>query len=195
MSRVLLLLCRGVEVYEAAAFHDVLGWSGAEGGEQVSVVTVGLQPEVRGTFGARMIPDRLLPSVTAADFEALAVPGGFEDYGYYEESYSRPVAELIRDFDRSSKPIASICVGALPLASSGILAGRRATTYHLGGGLRRRQLADFGAEVVDAPMVRDGNVISSSSPATAVDVAFDLLATLTGRLNAEHVRRQMGFLM
>ncbi len=193
MKQVLLLLCKGVEIYEAAAFYDVLGWSGTYGTEAVKVVTVGLQAEVQGTFGIRIIPDKLLSAVEAEEFEALAVPGGFEIYGYYEEAYSEPVANLIRCFEELGKPIASICVGALPLGNSGILQGRRATTYHLREGIRRKQLAAFGVQVVDEPIVRDGNVITSTSPATAMEVAFELLARITSKENANHIREMMGF--
>lgn len=193
MKQVLLLLCKGVEVYEAAAFYDVLGWSGEYGIEAVKVVTVGLQVNVHGTFGIRIIPDILLSDVNVDEFDALAVPGGFEVYGYYEEAYSEPVANLIRRFEELGKPIASICVGALPLANSGILKGRRATTYHLREGVRRKQLAGFGVNVVDEPIVRDGNVITSTSPATAMDVAFELLARITSSENSSHIREMMGF--
>jgi len=193
MKQVLLLLCKGVEIYEAAAFYDVLGWSGTYGTEAVKVVTVGLQPEVQGAFGIRIIPDLLLPAVKADEFDALAVPGGFEIYGYYEEAYSEPVADLIRCFNELDKPIASICVGALPLANSGILKGRRATTYHLRDGVRRKQLAGFDVDILDEPIVRDGNVITSTSPATAMEVAFELLAGITGNENSSHIREMMGF--
>jgi len=193
MKQVLLLLCKGVEIYEAAAFYDVLGWSGTYGTEAVKVVTVGLQPEVQGAFGIRIIPDLLLPAVKADEFDALAVPGGFEIFGYYEEAYSEPVADLIRCFNELDKPIASICVGALPLANSGILKGRRATTYHLRDGVRRKQLAGFDVDILDEPIVRDGNVITSTSPATAMEVAFELLAGITGNENSSHIREMMGF--
>jgi 4-methyl-5(b-hydroxyethyl)-thiazole monophosphate biosynthesis len=193
MKKVLLLLCRGVEIYEAAAFYDVLGWSGAYGTEPVEVVTAGLQEEVKGTFGIKIIPDKLLSSISVEDFDALAVPGGFEAYGYYEDAYSDTVAALIRRFQALQKPIAAICVGALPLANSGILRGRQATTYHLGEGLRRKQLAGFGANVVEQPIVHDENVTTSTSPATAMEVAFGLLAELTGEKNAEQIRHMMGF--
>jgi 4-methyl-5(b-hydroxyethyl)-thiazole monophosphate biosynthesis len=193
MKQVLLLLCKGVEIYEAAAFYDVLGWSGAYGTEAVKVLTVGLQPEVRGTFGIKIIPDLLLPAVKADEFDALAVPGGFETFGYYEEAYSEAVANLIRCFAELGKPIASICVGALPLANSGILKGRRATTYHLRDGVRRKQLVSFGVNVVDEPIVKDGSVITSTSPATAMEVAFELLAGITGNENSSHIREMMGF--
>lgn len=193
MKQVLLLLCKGVEVYEAAAFYDVLGWSEVYGTEAVKVVTVGLQPEVHGTFGIRIIPEKLLSAVKTDEFDALAVPGGFETYGYYEEAYSEAVANLIRGFAETGKPIASICVGALPLANSGILKGRRGTTYHLREGMRRKQLAAFGVDVLDEPIVKDGNIITSTSPATAMQVAFELLAGLTSSENASHIRKMMGF--
>jgi 4-methyl-5(b-hydroxyethyl)-thiazole monophosphate biosynthesis len=193
MKRVLLLIPHGAEVYETAAFHDVLGWASAEGCETIEVVTAGLQPEVTCTFGLRILPDALIGDLRLVDFDALALPGGFEEYGFYEEAFSTTVGEVIRDFDRRSKPIASICVGALPVAHSGVLTGRTATTYHLGDGRRRRQLAGYDVDVLDQPIVRDGNVLTSTAPATAVDVAFTLVEILTGRANADHIRSLMGF--
>lgn len=91
------------------------------------------------------------------------------------------------------KPIATICVGALPLAKSGALSNRRATTYNQMEGRRLRQLAELGACVVDEPVVQDGPFITSTSPATAVEVALRLLEELTGRENASTIRHRMGF--
>ena len=168
-TRVLLLIPRGAEILETAAFVDVLGWATTYGAEPIEVVSAGLAEEVRCTFGMRVRPDRRLDEVSVDHFDALAVPGGFEEHGYYEEAFSDEVGALIRDFDRQGKPIASICVGALPLAHCGVLRGRCATTYHLSGGRRRRQLEGFEVEVRDEPIVHDGNVITSTCPATAVD--------------------------
>src|SRR4030042_4870277 len=193
MKRVLLLLCNGVESYEAAAFYDVLGWSGTYGLKQVCVVTVGLQKEVQGTFGIKVITDKIISEINVDDFYALAILGGFEAYGFYEQAYSEPVANLIRQFDGLQKPIASICVGALPLAHSGILKGRQATTYHLDEGLRRKQLASFGVHVLDQPIVRDRNVITSTSPATAMEAAFDFLGRITSKENSDQMGQKMGF--
>jgi 4-methyl-5(b-hydroxyethyl)-thiazole monophosphate biosynthesis len=61
------------------------------------------------------------------------------------------------------------------------------------GGKRREQLAEFGAEVVDASIVRDGNVITSTGPSTSVPVALALLEILTSRENAARIREIMGF--
>lgn len=193
MKRVLLLIPEGAELFETAAFFDVLGWASAEGSEPIQVVTVGLEPEVRSAFGLRITPDRLLADVDVDEFDALAVPGGFEEYGFYRQAYSNEVSDLVRAFDEQGKPIASICVGALPLAHSGVLDGRRATTYHLSNGYRRRQLARFNVEVVDESVVRDRNIVTSTSPATAVEVALILVEALTDRDNAVKIRHLMGF--
>jgi 4-methyl-5(b-hydroxyethyl)-thiazole monophosphate biosynthesis len=193
MIRVLLLIPKGAEVFETAAFFDVLGWAAAEGSTPIEVVTVGLSREVRCTFGLTIVADRLIDDVDPSEFDALAVPGGFEEHGYYEEAYSPAVGDLISAFDRLERPIASICVGALPVAASGALDGRCATTYHLDGSPRRRQLAEFDVTVVERPIVRDGHVITSTAPSTAIDVALALLEDLTDRANAERIKMLMGF--
>jgi len=193
VKRVLLLLADGVELFEAAAFTDVLGWADTFGSERIECVCAGLHPRLRCTFGPDLIPDVQLDQVGAEDFDALAIPGGFETAGFYEDAYAKPFLDVIRRFDQAGKPIAAICVGALPLAKSGVVAGRRATTYKLLGGQRRQQLAELGAEVVDAALVRDGNVITSTGPSTAVDVALALVGMLTSQENADKIRELMGF--
>ena len=146
------------------------------------------------------MPERNQTSVSeqamqlAADYDALAVPGGFEEFGFYEEAYDEKFQNLVRDFHQMGKPIASVCVAALALGRSGILQGRRATTYHLRGGHRQAQLAALGADVVpDQRVVADGNVITSYCPETAADVAFALLEMLIGAEKAGAVRQDMGY--
>jgi 4-methyl-5(b-hydroxyethyl)-thiazole monophosphate biosynthesis len=192
-KRVLLLLADGVEILEAAAFTDVLGWADTQGSHRIEVVCAALHPRLRCTFGPDLVPDVQLDQLALADFDALAIPGGFETAGFYTDAYAEPFLDVIRTFDSAGKPIAAICVGALPVAKSGVLRGRRATTYKLLGGKRRKQLAELGAEVVDASMVRDGNVITSTGPSTSVPVALALLELLTSPENAAHIREIMGF--
>ncbi|MBP3887306.1 MAG: DJ-1/PfpI family protein [Cellulosilyticum sp.] len=130
----------------------------------------------------------------ADGFDALAIPGGFEEAGFYKDAYSEEFLNLIREFDAAGKLIASVCVGALPIAKSGVLQGRNATTYNLGDGLRQRQLANFGVHVLkDQPIVVDGNIITSYNPSTAFDVAFTLLEMLTTKENCVHIQKLMGF--
>lgn len=101
---------------------------------------------------------------------------------------------MIVEFDKQGKYIASICVGALPIGKSGVLSGRSATTYHLNGGTRQKQLAAFGVNVIqDQRIVVDRNIITSFCPETAADVAFQLLTCLVGKEKADIVLKAMGY--
>ncbi len=59
--------------------------------------------------------------------------------------------------------------------------------------MRRKQLAEFGADILDQRAVVDGNIITTSSPATALDVAMKLLEMLTSQKNCEKVKKWIGF--
>jgi len=189
-----VILPDGFEVFEGAAFIDVLGWANEFGTEPIEMITAGVSKELRCTFGGfKITPDTILDELDLSRFDAVAIPGGFETAGFYKEAFSEPVLKALREFNDLGKPIASICVGALPVAKSGALNGRRATTYHLSDGIRRYQLSELGAEVLDEPIVVDGNITTSTSPATAVEVAFRLVESLTSKDNANEIRRLMGF--
>jgi 4-methyl-5(b-hydroxyethyl)-thiazole monophosphate biosynthesis len=189
---VLLLLANGFEVYEAAAFIDVLGWAHTFGSDRIRVVTAGLHPELTCTFGYQSIPAVLVSELDPDGFDALAIPGGFGTAGFYEDAFSNDFLEVVRAFAKRGKPIAAVCVASLCLGRCGALKGRSATTYHLEK-RKKMQLAGMGALVEDRRIVRDGNLITSTSPGTAVETAFLLLEILTSRQNAEHLRRLMGF--
>ncbi len=193
MKNVLLLFMTGTEIYEAGAFYDVLGWSGAEGGEEVHVVSAGPKMKITCTFGLSVNMDILIDDVRVEDYDAIAIPGGFEEFGFYGDAYSEKVSGLICDFHKAGKIVASICVGALSVAKSGILKNRNATTYHLKEGLRRKQLAEFGVNVLDENVVEDTNIITSTSPESAVYAALKLLEMLTGKENSEKIKHLMGF--
>lgn len=193
MKKILVFLAKGFEMMEFSVFVDVPGWARADYGRDVHVETCGFRKQVSSAFGVPVTVDRTIGEVQAEAYDALAVPGGFEEYGFYEEAYDERFLELVRAFDRQGKPIAAVCVAALALGKSGILEGRRATTYHLMGGRRREQLASFGVRVVDAPVVEDGNVITSCCPETAPRVAFLLLERLAGAEDALAVKQAMGY--
>ncbi len=194
MKNVLLLLAQGFEEYEASVFTDVLGWSRDVGDTPVNVLTAGRRSQIKCTWNFIVAPEAQLSEIQVDEYDALAVPGGFEEAGFYEDAYHEDFLKIIRQFDESKKIIASICVGALPLGKSGILKNKKATTYHLLDGKRRKQLESFGAHVQDQPIVVDDKIITSTSPATALEVAFTLLRMLTSPDNEKKVKTAMGFL-
>ncbi len=191
--KILVFCAKGFETMEFSAFVDVFGWVRNDYGYDVQVDTCGFTKNVISTFGIPIIADKLLDEVIVEEYDALAVPGGFEEFGFYEEAYNKRFLELVREFDRQRNPIAAVCVGALPLGKSGILYGRRATTYHLKDAYRQKQLAEFGAVVMNERIVIDKNIITSYCPETAADVAFELLRQLVGFDKMKVVRDAMGY--
>jgi len=192
-KKVLLFLSQGFEEYEASAFTDVIGWSRVYGTKPVSLITTGLRDKIKATWNFTVKPEIEFNNVSVTDYDALAIPGGFEKAGFYEDAYDVRFLNLIRDFNRQGKIIASICVAALSIAKAGILQGRNATTYDLLDGKRRKQLSEFGAIVKDEIIVIDKNIITSTGPSTAVDVAFKLLEMLTNKENVDTVKKYMRF--
>ncbi|MFT5718412.1 MAG: 4-methyl-5(b-hydroxyethyl)-thiazole monophosphate biosynthesis [Oleiphilaceae bacterium] len=199
MKRILMIVANGVEPLEMAAFTDVMGWATLIGKEKIELVDVGLRPIIKTTFGLQFTPNTLLNNVIfdgtldhfLDGFDALAIPGGFEPSGFYDEALSKPFLDVIRHFSKQKKVIASVCVSSICLGEAGVLKGKNATTYHQVGGKRKQQLEDSGANFVDHPIVIDGNVITSTGPGTALEVAFKLLERLTDKENTDNLRLRM----
>jgi 4-methyl-5(b-hydroxyethyl)-thiazole monophosphate biosynthesis len=192
MKRVLLFLPQGFEMIEAAAFIDVIAWNQIEGNGQTELKTCGFKREIAATGGQRMIAELLIDDANVDDFDALAIPGGFEEYGYYTEAYDDRLSDLIRSFHGKKKPIFTVCTAALALGKSGILAGKRATTYDKNP-KRHEELKEMGAVFMEGPFAKDGGIITSCNPSTAIEVAFLLLEELTGKINTDIIKNKMGF--
>ena len=191
--KILLFLAKGFETIEASAFIDVMGWARNDYHYDIDVVTCGFQKKVTSTFGVPVTVDKLLKEICIDDYDALAIPGGFEEYGFYEEAYSKELSDVINKFNSQHKFIATVCVAALALGYSGVLTGKKATTYHLNNGNRQKQLAEFGVEIVNKPVVITDNIITSYCPQTAPEVAFTLLEKLIGTKEMNIVKTAMGF--
>lgn len=95
--------------------------------------------------------------VRPEDYDALIIPGG------RAPEYIRlnpRVLEIVRHFDETGKPIASICHGAQLLAAAGILAGRCVSAYPAVG----PEVNGAGGKYVDLSMDQaytDGNLVSA----------------------------------
>lgn len=159
----------------------------------VQIITSGFSQEVVSAFGIPIRVDKTIEEICVEDYDALVIPGGFEEYGFYHEAFDSRFLDLIRSFDKQKKYIASICVGALSIGKSGVLFGRKATTYHLNDGIRQSQLKEYGVLVVNERIVVDNNIITSYCPQTAVDVAFLLCSWLVGKENTRVIAHAMGY--
>lgn len=107
----------------------------------------------------------------AKDFHGLVIPGG-----YAPDTLRRypKVLSLTREIFEAGKPVAFIChAGWVPI-SAGILRGRRGTSV----GAIKDDLVNAGMTWEDAPVVVDGNLISSRTPADLPAFMKALIASL-----------------
>ena len=181
--KLLVFLAKGFETIEFSGFIDVMGWAKTDFGCDVEVVTGGFNEKVISSFNIPVLVDKTIDEISVDEYDALAIPGGFEVFGFYEEAYEEKLLNRI----------ATVCVGALPVGKSGVLKDRKATTYHLGGAVKQKVLQSFGAIIVNEPIVVDDNIITSCGPQTASGVALLLLEKLTSHREMSLVKEAMGF--
>lgn len=178
MARVLVPLAQGCEELEAVTVIDLLRRAGIE------VVTAGLEDgPVRGSRGTVLVPDTTLDAVLDRDFDMIVLPGGLPGADHLnEDARIRALLGRMADSDRY---VAAICAAPKVLASAGLLDGRQATSYP--GVLD--QLEVPGMRYLDAPVVRDGRIVTSRGPGTAMDFALELIELLAGRDKRVEVER------
>jgi len=128
-----------------------------EAGAAVTVVGTGRSPVFTGKPATEVRPDTSAKEVSAADFDAVVIPGG-----YAPDMMRRDPAmvHLVRELDAAGKVVAAICHAGWMLASARILAGRLVTSFFA----IRDDLEHAGAQWTDAEVVVDGNLITSRTP-------------------------------
>jgi protease I len=94
----------------------------------------------------------------ADSLDGLLVPGGFAPDKIRRDAR---VLNLVRELDAQGKLIGFICHAGWVLISAGILRGRRATSTV---GIRD-DMVNAGSTWLDQPLVVDGNLVSSRTPA------------------------------
>ncbi len=102
--------------------------------------------------------DKSFKDVKASDFDAMLIPGGYSPDKL--RAYDEPV-DFTRSFANTGKPVFSICHAPQLLITAGVLRGRKITGWKS----IVQDIRNAGAEFIDAEVVRDGNLISSRSPA------------------------------
>jgi protease I len=105
----------------------------------------------------RVHVEKTVGQVSAADFDALVIPGGRSPANVRQHE---AVLDFVRAVAKAGKPIAAICHGPQVLVTAGLLDGRKATCFAGIAG----ELREAGAEYSDVPLMRDGNIITSRIP-------------------------------
>ncbi|WP_455543404.1 DJ-1/PfpI family protein, partial [Intestinibacter sp.] len=94
MEKKILLFCaKGFETMEFSVFIDVFGWARNDYGRDIKVDTCGFTKQVMSTFNVPIIVDKLISEIDIDNYDALAIPGGFEEFGFYEEAYDEQLLQ------------------------------------------------------------------------------------------------------
>jgi 4-methyl-5(b-hydroxyethyl)-thiazole monophosphate biosynthesis len=170
MASVLVPLAEGCEELEAVTILDLLVRAG------IKVVSAGLQEgPVRCSRGTVIVPDMTLDKALEQDYDMLVLPGGLPGADHLDNDPR--IKALLVNMANAEKFTAAICAAPKVLASAGLLDHKRATSYP---GIIDNMDIDGLSYASDA-VVRDGNVITSRGPGTAMDFALQLIELLAGQ--------------
>lgn len=163
--KIAVLMMEGYEESETMQIVDLLRRA------EIEAVTFRFQEEpfVLSMQDMRIQSDaKFGPEVKG--YDCLVVPGGRASWQKLIDS--KEVLDMIRYFDQNHKFIAAMCSGTKVLQASGILKGRTVTGYT--GYANVLTETNF----VEAPVVRDDNLITSVGPATPYPFAFMIIDAL-----------------
>jgi protease I len=136
----------------------------------------------QGKRGYPITVDTSVEEIAAEDFDALVIPGG---YAPDIMRRSPKLLQLTREIYQASKPVAFIChAGWVPI-SAGIVRGKRGTSV----GAIRDDLVNAGLLWEDSPVVVDGNLISSRTPADLPQFCKAIIAALQQSRVTSHESR------
>jgi protease I len=156
-KRIAILATDGFEQSELTGPRDGLKAAGFD----VQVVSP-KGGEIKGwkhtDWGDAVPVDIELSQARAEDFDALVIPGGQMNP---DSLRMQPAAvDFVRAFARDGKTLAAICHGPWLLVESGAAKGREVTSWPS----VKTDLVNAGGRWKDAPVVVDGNIITSRKP-------------------------------
>lgn len=128
--------------------------------------------------GYPVVADKSLDQISAKDFDALIVPGGWAPDTLRQDER---VLNLVREMDKAGKIVAAICHAGWVLCSAGILRGRKATCFKA----IKDDLINAGAHYVDEEAVVDGNLITSRVPTDLPAFCREIVKALATRAVAQ----------
>lgn len=178
---VAVLLADGFEEIEALAVVDIL----RRGDVEVQTISVHERKLVCGAHEIRVEADLTVKDARTETAEAIVLPGG----GLGTENLARSawVAQILQEAKEKDLYLCAICAAPSVLGKYGYLEGKKAICYD---GFEEKLR---GAQIVKAPVVKDGKVITSKGAGTAHLFAFEILRCLRGNECARRVKESMKY--
>jgi 4-methyl-5(b-hydroxyethyl)-thiazole monophosphate biosynthesis len=139
----------------------------------IDVVTAGLDENpVRASRGTVLLPDTSLDEALKQQYDMVVLPGGLPGADHLNEDPR--IRRLLTEMSQAGLYTAAICAAPKVFASTGLLDGKRVTSFP--GVLDCFDGLDYCTDAV----VQDGRVITSRGPGTAMDFALTLIGVLAG---------------
>lgn len=135
--------------------------------------------------GVEVLPDRTFAQVPHP--YALVVPGGTS--ATFRAMSDQALRAYVRTAAETAQIVASVCTGALILASVGLLEGRQATTHWAA----EKILESYGATYRRTRWVEDGKLIMSAGVSAGIDMGLKLAALLTDEATARQVQLSLDY--
>lgn len=173
--RVGIVLFEQVQIIDFTGPYEVFGAAGFG----VTTLTADGKP-VTTEMGLKVTPDAGFAD--APRFDVLLVPGGT----VRDAKKDARILDFIRSQSQQAKHVLSVCTGAEILANTGLLDGRKATTFM--GALDRLATNHPKIEVVDDQRwVDTGQLITSAGLSSGIDAALHVVSRLRGEAKARSV--------
>ncbi len=164
-KQVLVLLAPGFEEIEAVTVVDILRRAG------INVVVAGtIEGPILAARGVTMLADISVDKIMNDSFDMIVLPGGGE--GTEHLGKDARVNQILEQAVKDGKFVAAIC--AAPTLLARFMAGKKATSYP--------GMSAMMPDVVytEDRVCVDGRFITSRSPGTAMEFAFELILQLAG---------------
>jgi transcriptional regulator GlxA family with amidase domain len=192
MLKIKIILFNGFDELDALAPFEVLQTAAAMGADiQTELVTLDAVTEVIAAHGLRISPQDQFN--VNEPFDLLIVPGGGWGncalQGAWGEVQRGEIPKAIAQVYQNGTTIASVCTGGMLVAAAGLLQGRPAITHHLA----LADLREKGAEIINARVVDDGNIITSGGVTSGLDLALWLLERYCHGEMAQNVAEEMEY--
>jgi transcriptional regulator GlxA family with amidase domain len=187
--RAEIILFDGFDDLDALAPNEVLRRA-MHGGADLTMdfVTADGAPEITSTYGITV-----RTPLPLGEPDLLLVPGGGwaarSTKGAWAEAERGVIPAALAAAYARGAIIATVCTGAMLASAAGLTRGRPATTHHSA----IAELRKAGAEIIEARVVDDGDLISSGGVTSGLDLALWLVERFFGAALAVSIERQMEY--
>lgn len=164
--KAIVVLAPGFEEIEAIHAIDILRRARVE----VETVSLSENTVVLGSHGVPVVADKTLGE-SGDVCDAIVLPGGLR--GVENMLQSDELIKKVQLYAKNGKYCAAVCAAPLVLKEAGVLSGHRFTCHPV---VRDR----MGEEVVEAPAVWDGKMVTGRSAGCAQAWALLLVEVLLG---------------